>query len=206
MTVPKISDHHHLLQAPANQLSVLPKKSAEAPSRKRKSETLSSLVSELRESSAAGRVFSCPRFEIIFLLNGAARRGSPSDQNYERREWRFYRAEIRSASSGRRTIIFIFCWLLANHKVQKSHQNHRIVEPRKIFWRVAAAQALSSRCRFSTKATEYWGAWGADLLCRVADAEAELQNLDSAAVCWWRSSTRQHQVLDIRFKVIIVMC
>ena len=26
MTVPKISDHHHLLQAPANQLSVLPKK------------------------------------------------------------------------------------------------------------------------------------------------------------------------------------
>ena len=87
MTVPKISDHHHLLQAPANQLSVLPKKKCRSAISQKKSlySQFFSIRAE-RESSAAGRVFSCPRFEIIFLLNGAARRGSPSDQNYERRE------------------------------------------------------------------------------------------------------------------------
>ena len=206
MTVPKISDHHHLLQAPANQLSVLPKKKCRsAISQKKERDSQFFSIRAERELGCGACIFVSAFWNHFSAQRRRAPRFTVRSKLWATR-MTIYRAEIRSASSGRRTIIFIFCWLLANHKVQKSHQNHRIVEPRKIFWRVAAAQALSSRCRFSTKATEYWGAWGADLLCRVADAEAELQNLDSAAVCWWRSSTRQHQVLDIRFKVIIVMC
>ena len=206
MTVPKISDHHHLLQAPANQLSVLPKKKCRsAISQKKERDSQFFSIRAERELGCGACIFVSAFWNHFSAQRRRAPRFTVRSKLWATR----MTIPALSASSGRRTIIFIFCWLLANHKVQKSHQNHRIsVEPRKIFWRVAAAQALrlSSRCRFSTKATEYWGAWGADLLCRVADAEAELQNLDSAAVCWWRSSTRQHQVLDIRFKVIIVMC
>ena len=73
MTVPKISDHHHLLQAPANQLSVLPKKSAEAPSRKRSRSTLSSLVSELRERARLRGVYFRVRVLKSFFCSTAPR-------------------------------------------------------------------------------------------------------------------------------------